>query len=170
MVFSPPFAADTLLPNSDRACREIAEYLKATLNADYQSIASQLTNPLQGPTPVVVGVREWNAWSNNQLDFPLLCVFRRGSVGLEQCEATVAYYLPSMAVQDQMPGILRWVETRIIRALQRYSDFFAGGSVDTRHANINHKDIRTEYGFIPNQGVVAFPFVFIQFNFEEIGV
>jgi hypothetical protein len=69
-----------------------------------------------------------------------------------------------------MPGILRWVETLIIRALQRYSDFLNGGLVDTRHANVDHKAIRTEYGFIPNQGVVAFPFIFVQFNFEEIGV
>ncbi len=170
-MFSPPLAADTLLPSSDRACREIVEYLRDALNEDYCNIRDLLDNPIFGDNPVVVGIREWNAWSNNFNDFPLLCVYRRGSVGLELCEATVIYYLPSLAVQDEKPGLLRWVETRIVRGLERLATDWRGGPVDALHVNVLlDPKTRTEYGFSLKNETTAFPFVAIDFSFEEIGV
>lgn len=171
MFLNPPLAADTLLPTSDRACREIAEYLRDALNEDYRNIRDLLDNPILEDAPVVVAIRDWNAWSNNFNDFPLLCVYRRGSVGLELCEASVIYYLPSLAVQDEKPGLLRWVETRIVRGLERLAHCWEGGTVDTLHVNVlSEPKFRTEYGFSLKNETTAFPFVNIDFNFEEIGV
>ncbi|HEY9826050.1 MAG TPA: hypothetical protein V6D19_11415 [Stenomitos sp.] len=171
-MFSPPFAPETLLPTRDRACWEIAQFLKARLNADYQAIASQLTDPITSAEPVVRGIRDYNAWANTFNEFPLLTVYRRGASGefLEQVEAAIAYYLPTMALQDQVPGILRWVETRIVRSLQQYDVFFAGQ--DIRHANLQLQGLRSEYGIgvLPGTEVSAFPFLRINLNFEEIGV
>lgn len=170
-MFAPPIAMDTLTPDNDRATQELAEYLRDVLNEDYFAIAHQLEAPILGDRPVVVGAIGWNSWSNNFNDFPLLCVYRRGSVGLDLCEATVNYYLPSMAIQDQLPGILRWVETRIMRALYRYSEDFKASVADLRHAQVLSEPLfRSNYGFLANQKEAAFPFVSIEFNFEEIGV
>lgn len=166
-----PLAADTLTPESDRACRELAEYLKDTLNANYKAIAHTLAMPLNGETPVVVSYRDWNAWANPHNDFPLLCVYRRGSVGLSLCEATAIYYLPNLAALDATPGILRWVETRILRCLERYSEGWFAGSADLRHANVlSEPTFRSTYDFGIGANNNTFPFVAIDFNFEEIGV
>lgn len=164
--------SNTLLPTSDRACYEIAEHLRDELNSEYGRISSSLPNPVQGDRPVVQTILDYNGWSNNFGDFPLLAVYRNGSSGqyLEQCEGVVAYYLPSLASVEEAPGILRWVETRIARRLAGYSDFFMGNP-DRRHANVL-RVTRSDYGLgvLPGSETVAFPFFRIFFDFEEIGV
>lgn len=167
-----PLAANTLLPERDRACYEIAAHLRDRLNAEYQAISGQLANPAGGSSPVVVTIADYNAWTNNFNDFPLLTCYRNGSRGdyLELCQGVVAYYLPSMAVQAEVPGILRWVETRIARELAKYSDFYQGNP-DERHAHILG-NFSSEYGIgvLPQTETSAFPFFRITFDFEEIGV
>jgi hypothetical protein len=173
-MFSPPLAAETLLPGRDRACWEIAEYLKNAANQDYRAIAPRLADPILGDEPVIVGIRDYNAWSNNFNDFPLLTVYRRGSGGeyAEVCDATAAYYLPSLAMQDTVPGILRWVETRLVRNMHKFDARFMQGNPDQRHSNLDLRNLRTEYGLgvLPQSEVSAFPFFRINFQFEEIGV
>jgi hypothetical protein len=173
-MFSPPLAAETLLPGRDRACWEIAEYLKNAVNQDYQAIRDRLADPISGAEPAIVGIRDYNAWSNNFNDFPLLSVYRRGSSGeyVEICDATAAYYLPSLAMQDTVPGILRWVETRLVRNLHHLDARFRQGPLDARHSNLLLKNMRSEYGIgvLPQSEVSAFPFFRINFQFEEIGV
>lgn len=172
-MFSPPLAADTLLPIRDRACWEIAQLLKQKLNADYAAISHELEAPILGNEPVVVGIADYNAWTNNFQDFPFLAVYRTSSEGdcLEICNAVVAYYLPTMAMQDEVPGILRWVQTRIVRALGANNGFF-GGQTDLLHANIPEQRFRCEEGIgvLPGTEVSAFPFFRIIFQFQEIGV
>lgn len=174
ILFSPPLAANTLTPGRDRACWGIAQHLKSALNADYKKIACRLENPVAGDEPVIVGIRDYNAWSNNFNDFPLLTVYRRGASGeyLDIVDATIAYYLPTLADQDDSPGILHWVESRIARALHDYDSQFFGGTIDTRHVNLLLGSLRSDYGLgvLPGTEASAFPFVRINFQFQEIGV
>lgn len=170
-MFAPPFAAQTFLPTRDRPCWEIAQHLKTQLNADYQAIADQLENPITHPEPVVRAIADYNGWANNFDEFPYLTCYRTTTSGeyLERVSATIAYYLPSMAIQDECPGILRWVELRIARHLAKYSDFYPPD--ESIHAHILG-NLRGEYGIgvLPGSEVSTFPFIRINFDFQELGV
>lgn len=165
-------AANTILPTRDRPCWEIAQHLQQKLNAEYQAILAELPDPVTEANAVVVSIRDYNAWTNNFGDFPLLCVYRTGSQDqyLDLSDAVAAYYLPSMAVQDEQPGILRWVESRIARALTDYPIWAMGGQ--DLHANVITTNMRSEYGLgaFPGTDAIAFPFLRVRFQFQEIGV
>jgi hypothetical protein len=156
--------ADTLSPTADRATRYLAEYLRDTLNAE----AKALTLPPELGDRVIVGFREYNAFNFVGEDFPALAVYRTGSRGeaLAESSAIAAYYLPGMAIQEQQPGIMRWVETRIARALERIRVPFD----DERPVFTQLESMRSEYqiGLLPGTSV-PFPFLKVFFDFVEIG-
>ncbi len=158
--------ADTLTPAYDRATRYLAEYLRDNLNADFAKIA--VTMPPELGDRAVVGIRDYNSFSNSMDDFPLLSVYRTGSRGeaMAESSAIAAYYLPSLAIQEQVPGIMRWVEVRMMRALERRMMPFD----DSQPVIIETAQARSEYqiGLLPGT-TVPFPYLKLFFDFVEIG-
>jgi hypothetical protein len=154
--------ADTLTPTTDRATRYLAEFLRDTLNAESKA----LDLPPEFGERVVIDIREYNAF--NFTEFPALAVYRTGSRGeaMAESSAIAAYYLPSMAAQEKQPGIMRWVETRIARALERIRVPFD----DERPVFTLLEPMRSEYqiGLLPGTSV-QFPFLKVFFDFVEIG-
>jgi hypothetical protein len=158
--------ADTLTPDRDRATRYLAEYLRDNLNADFAAIAS--TMPPELGDRAIVSIRDFNSFNFTGDEFPALAVYRTGSKGeaFGESSAIAAYYLPSMAAQEQQPGIMRWVEVRIIRALERRGMAFD----DDQPVVTDLSQSRSEYqiGLLPGLGT-PFPYLKVFFDFTEIG-
>jgi hypothetical protein len=158
--------ADTLSPSTDRATRFLAEYLRDSINADWLRIRGAVTPDLGDRA--VIGIREYDAFNFVSEDFPALVVYRTGSrgEGLGDSNAVAAYYLPSLAEQERQPGIMRWIETRIARALERLGMAFD----DAQPVVVDMAGARSEYqiGLLPGSNI-PFPYLKIFFDFTEIG-
>lgn len=143
-----------LTPELDHSCDSLAKYLQQELNCAYPK------------AKVVTTTLGYNGYSTVVADFPLLTVYRTGSSreALNLSDAVIAYYLPSLTVQDQMPGILNWVEKTIAALLGSY------GRVN-RCIQIQMDSLRSEQriGRIP-ESTIAFPYLKIYFKFLDYDI
>ena len=100
-------------PERDEACYQLALYLQSTINTRYGEIRAGLTNPF--PQDPIATIREWNCWNIPAADFPALCCFRTRAMGrhVNAVDAKVVYYLKSMTTVDEFPGLLGWVGNQI---------------------------------------------------------
>lgn len=161
----------SITPESDAACRAIATYLQEKINADYEAIKSTLPSPWDQWTGIVTTVRDYNAQLSTHEDFPQLQVFRQGSTGeaMSQCEGLMRYYLPTVIEYEQLPGLFRWMETRISRHLSFYNNCALQEPVRVIIQSLNQ--MRSQYAFYrPDGGGNIFPLLEISFQFSEIGV
>jgi hypothetical protein len=157
--------ADTLTPDRDRACQYLAEYLRDTLNAEFAEIAHNM--PAELGDKAILGVREYNTINFLTTELPGLAVYRAGSRGeaFGQSSAVAAYYLPSMAAQEAMPGIMRWVEVRINRALWRLHMAWD----DDHPVVVDMESARSEWAIGLDRSGAEVPYIRVFFEFTEIG-
>ncbi|NJM56244.1 MAG: hypothetical protein HC857_00580 [Synechococcales cyanobacterium RU_4_20] len=152
-------------PLEDTTMVALATFLQSHLNNAYLGTSS-LTEQAGGQTPVVAGIRAHNTFLNVTDEFPLLMVYRTDSkgAGLLTSEAIAAYYLPSYAECDRTPGIFRWVELEIARALSG----IRGCCPESPHILLNGlQALRSEYRFFATDNGV-FPLLRVFFSFTEI--
>jgi hypothetical protein len=157
--------AATITPDRDRACQYLAEYLRDALNNEFEAIAHDM--PLELGDRAILGIREYNTINFLTTELPGLAVYRAGSrsEAFAQSSAVAAYYLPSMAAQEAMPGIMRWVEVRINRALWRLHMVW-----DDAYPVVTDMDqARSEWAIGLDRTGAEIPYLRVFFEFTEIG-
>ena len=162
---------NSLSPERDLACGQLATYLQTTINAEYAAIRGDLVNPF--PEDPVKSTRDWNAWNIDMREFPVLCCYRMRGSGrrLQSVEARISYYLKPVQSVDSHVGTLTWVGNRISAALE-FLQSPRGPTAGTDRVLIKDPGAFTCDFAVGLNRTTGVPMAWLefQFQFQEVGV
>lgn len=146
-----------MLPfDRDPICQHLGQYLMNGLNA-------------LDTRQVVTAVSDYDRFVlATGMDFPLLQVYRGGSVGrsLNDCEIRIEYYLLNPQAYFEQPNILRVVEVTVAELLELYHQ-----SNENPCLQIDLGTLRSsgpQYLRFGQNGENVFPYIRIQFRCTDL--